>query len=315
MTPDLPASAPVTFPKYMVKAGVVVSRPPLITPDLLPFEKAYYLYQRRLNERLVLPFTQYFYYKRNTPAFLEWRKRKDERLGTPTRDIGEYNPYKDDGWNDEVLIGDNSADPERVVENLVQEEGRAEDFVGESGRVNTAGLRRSTAADEKNDQRSLERSLSRTLYLLVKEKNAFRDYESWVFPSGTLTSKDGLKEAAQRALDETCGQNLNTWFVGSHPVGHSVWKYRLGTTANEKLNETDTTSETSPETQVQTAHDAAEYVGDKTFFMKARVFAGQANVTDANGSYEDFKWLSKEEIKKHCKASYWSSIKDMLVAQ
>ena len=91
MTPDDPAASPLPQPRYNIKAGVVLSRPPLITPDPHPFETSYYLYQRRLNERLVLPFTQYFYYKRGTPSFEHWRTKRRERAGAAARDVGPYN--------------------------------------------------------------------------------------------------------------------------------------------------------------------------------------------------------------------------------
>lgn len=194
---DGPATSPVSQSRINVKAGILLSRPPLITADPHPFETAFHLYQRRLNERLVLPFTQYFYFRRGTPAFDHWRTRRRDRGGAAARDIGKYNAYDKEGWNDEVLMGDESANPKRLVEQLVEEEGRAEEFAGEKGDVKMAGLRRTTEADEKKDQQSLERNLSRTLYLLVKSKPQAKDQPEntlWKFPSGTLEGKEGLKE-------------------------------------------------------------------------------------------------------------------------
>jgi large subunit ribosomal protein L46 len=113
-----------------------------------------------------------------------------------TRDIGKYNAYTKESWNDEVLVGDDTANPRKIMEQLVDEEGRATEFVGESGLTETAGLKRRTEADEKNDQRSLERSLSRTLYLLVKRRTKEGKPESWVFPSGVLTGREGLNNVS-----------------------------------------------------------------------------------------------------------------------
>jgi len=160
---------------------------------------AYYLYQRRLNERLALPFTQYFYYKRGTPSFEHWRTKRRERGGVAARDIGPYNAYTKESWNDEVLVGNRDGEPETIVKKLVEEEGRAGEFVkeGESGDITMAGLRRTTEADEKNDQRSLERALSRTLYLLVKRRKGNsqeKENALWGFPSAPLVGKEGLKE-------------------------------------------------------------------------------------------------------------------------
>lgn len=189
----------------MVKAGVVVSRPPLITPNPHPFDTAFYLYQRRLNERLVLPFSQYFHYKRGTPAFEHWRTKRRERGGIAARDVGKYNAYTKESWNDEVLMGDDSAQPQKIVEQLIQEEGRGSEFVGEGEAADPAlaGLKRATQADTQNDQTSLERSLSRTLYLLVRPKlqgGSADAATSWRFPSGDVEEKEGLKEVCPRRL-------------------------------------------------------------------------------------------------------------------
>ncbi|RMZ91554.1 hypothetical protein DV736_g1197, partial [Chaetothyriales sp. CBS 134916] len=238
--------------------GIVLSRAPLLTPDTHPFETAYHLYQRRLNERLVLPFTQYLYYKRGTPSFEEWRQRRTARGGVAGRDIGHYNAYSKDSWHDEVLVGDESGSNQRILEQLVDEEGRGAEFTPRGGDVKTSGLTRVTAADERNDTRSLERKLSRTLYLLVKAESGKGEKGGWAFPSGPLLlppqqAKEGLREAAK------------------------------------------------PKTE-------------KTFFMKARIFAGQANVQQDAQAYQDFKWLTKEEIKTVVDSAYWSRIQDMLVA-
>ena len=168
-----------------------------MTPDPHPFETAFHLYQRRLNERLVLPFTQYFYYKPDTPAFERWRAAREARNGVAGRDVGGYNAFSKEGWNDEALVGDKVGDREMIVKRLVEEEGRGKDFVGKTGQVDMAGLRRTTEADQKGDVRSLERALSRTLYLVVKRKRTDgRNGTFWSFPSGGLRDKEGLKEVS-----------------------------------------------------------------------------------------------------------------------
>ena len=102
---------------------------------------------------------------------------------------------------------------------------------------------------------------------------------------------------------------MNTWFVGRHPVGHFVSgidKYDQSPT--EKTPE-------KKEKQIQSVFDGAGDVGEKTFFMKARIFAGQADVGGPNGSYDDFQWLAKEEIEEKVHQKYWSKVKNMLVEQ
>lgn len=91
---------------------------------------------------------------------------------------------------------------------LVDEEGRQNEFVGESGLTETAGLKRRTQADEKNDQRSLERKLQRTLYLLVKKRAREGKPESWVFPTGVLEGGEGLSKVS--TVDWTVNGRANT---------------------------------------------------------------------------------------------------------
>lgn len=298
-------------------AGVVLSRAPLITRDPHPFETAYYLYQRRLNERLVLPFTQYFYFKRGTPAFEHWRARRRERNNTAARDIGNYNPYKENGWNDEALVGDDVGEPDQVVRRLLEDEGKdvAKSIDAEvAAESKLGGLRRTTEADEKNDQKSLERALDRTLYLVVKKKSAGK-VDRWEFPDGPVEGEEGVKEVcesssmsdsfvnhpvqcAMRILDSSCGVNMNTWFVGNHPVGHLVKMH-----AKAEDEETSADEPLRPNAMI-----------GKTFFMKARIMAGQADINNASG-VEDFKWLAKDEIEKIVSPAYWSRVKNMLVEQ
>ncbi|OAP61819.1 hypothetical protein AYL99_04022 [Fonsecaea erecta] len=386
LSPSGPEASLSPQPLYTIKAGIVLSRPPLITPDPHPFETAFHLYQRRLNERLVLPFTQYFYYRRNTPAFEQWRKHRRERGGAATRDIGKYNAYSPEAWNDEVLVGDETGKPDKILEQLISEEGRADEFTGQ-GDPRFAGLRRVTEADEKNDQRSLERRLQRTLYLLVKlknkagqakEKDIAADGEKylWRFPSGPVVGFEGLREAAQRILFSSLGPNMNTFFVGNHPVGHYVARfsspqprpstpplYIPGSSSPAALEATEHRS-SSATTQVEKANDSTPLKqdlaatqtlvdGEKTFFMKARIMAGQADISystnranpsgkegetlpdtkvpgvgkgearDKKGvvvdmgldEIEDFKWLSKDEVEAHVHPDYWVRVKNMLVAQ
>lgn len=196
MTPDEPAPSPSSQPSYVVKAGVLLARAPLVTADPHPFEKAYHLYQRRLNERLVLPFTQYFYYKKGTPSFEHWRTNKTARGGVAARDIGKYSAYTKESWNDEVLVGDSTGERDNILEQLIQEEGRGADFAGETDLTKTAGLKRTTDADRNNDERSLERKLQRTLYLVVKEKSREGKPANWIFPSGALDQKEGIAEVS-----------------------------------------------------------------------------------------------------------------------
>lgn len=190
--PPVAQSSPST--SYAVNAGVLLSRPPQITRDLHPFEAAFFLYQKRLNERLALPFTRYFYFKARTPADREWKRKMAQRL-TPARDIGRYKGYGEEAWNDEVLVGAKESEFQWQVDRLL-EDAQSTGAEEEGNAVAAAAPKaeqeaferppsRVTKADESNDTKSLARALQRTLYLLVKNKEG-----RWEFPQDRLRDEN-----------------------------------------------------------------------------------------------------------------------------
>ncbi len=72
---------------YKIKSSIILTRPPLLTRDLSAFETAFFLYQKRLNERLTGPFVQQVYFKDETAAALDWRIKLQERRGTAGKDV------------------------------------------------------------------------------------------------------------------------------------------------------------------------------------------------------------------------------------
>lgn len=175
----------------------------MLTRDLHPFESAFFLYQRRLNERLALPFTRYFYVKKDTPADMEWKRKLKQRL-TPARDIGRYKGYGEEAWNDELLVGAKESDFHHQVEKLLED---AEQSGAEEGDAAATGGKtvereaverpqsRITEADRKGDVKSLNRLLPRTLYLLVKNNNG-----QWVFPQDKVEGRETLHMVRNRDI-------------------------------------------------------------------------------------------------------------------
>lgn len=92
---------------------------------------------------------------------------------------------------------------------------------------------------------------------------------------------------------------MNTWFVANHPIGHYSERPNVE-------NKSESTSATGTST-------TSEIDAEKTFFMKARIFSGQADLKENTFELEEFKWLTKEEIEKHVTPGYWQGIKNMLV--
>jgi large subunit ribosomal protein L46 len=83
---------------------------------------------------------------------------------------------------------------------------------------------------------------------------------------------------------------MNTWLIGHVPIGHHQIEYPKTTTLSSGLTEQ----------------------GAKTFFLKARIMAGQFNLKESKMGVKDFRWLAREELEKEVEEPYWKSIKNML---
>ncbi|KAF3915398.1 hypothetical protein AA313_de0208137 [Arthrobotrys entomopaga] len=275
---------------YQLAAATVVSRPPLLTRDLSEFEKQFFFYQKRLDKRIVKPFTRNFYFKEGTLAYDEWReKRKKMQV---------YDAWSANAWRDELRVGEQPMDDEEMdYDSLVKYTVSGEDISASdteeeiaAKRVMAKPLPRETEADLKNDVKSLNRKLSRTLYLLVKRGD--REENSWKFPQANIIGRENLRQCAEGILTKSCGPNMNYWMVGNAPIGHYAYDFA----------------------EVRKGEDH-EYIGKKVFFMKARIFAGRPNLMGNKAKITDFQWLAKEEIEAVVEPDYWKAIKRILVTR
>ncbi|KAF2862409.1 homoserine O-acetyltransferase [Piedraia hortae CBS 480.64] len=327
--PQQPAQAqdhlpPVAAAKtYRVVASPVLSRPPVLTRDLTSFEKAFFLYQKRLNERLALPFSRYFYYKKGTPSDPEWKRVIKERK-TPARDIGVYDAYGKERWHDEVMVGDQTAEPSNIIKSIIRdaegksildtESAKSEGKERDAGQANVQTslhqmevqrpLPRVTEADAKNDVRSLSRKLDRTLYLLVKTEDS-----RWRFPEDRVLGRESL--ATERILVQSGGINMNTWIVANHPIGHYIGHFNPSRPFDPAKAPQNEISRLAANSQPASEGQREEH-GEKVFFMKARILAGQADLSANQLGATDLQWLTKEEIAQRVKPGYWASVRNML---
>lgn len=138
---------------------------------------------------------------------------------THARDIGVYDATGKEAWNDEVLIGDDNAEIETVMEKLVLDaEGRTitsgelvQDQLSKeddstppsisgdpaSGEGTAKELEsrierpmpRVSEADQSNDRKSLSRKMDRALYLLVKNADG-----RWRFPEARMVERESLHQ-------------------------------------------------------------------------------------------------------------------------
>ncbi|KAG0315604.1 54S ribosomal protein L17 mitochondrial [Dissophora globulifera] len=258
-----------------IVAGVVVSRQPLILRDLSPFEQEYFLYQKQLERDNAAPFGAEFYFKKGSVAERRWKQQEAERNARSSTSTSSSSSSSSASASSAA----SKATGSEASEELTEEDRVAamESKIEFNDRV--------TEADRKNDVRSLERALQRTLYLIVKKP---REEHSWQFPQGGVRLCENLQEAASRELQEECGGNMDLWFVGRVPIGHHVYSHPKG---------------------FQT-EAAVAVKGTKVFFMKAHIFAGQVQVD--NKEIVDFAWVTKEEMKNYVSEDYYKVVEDML---
>src|SRR3569833_1190202 len=195
--PPPPARAPAAPALYKIKSGIVLTRPPLLTQYPTAFEKAFYLYQKRLEERLAAPFYPGMFFREGTPSDLDWKMKYAERGFMAAKDIGFYRPRRrDHRYRDEVLVGSRLGDPAVVREVLLKD---AEVRITEDGQEIPPEevvpverpLPRRSEADAKGDVRALDRAMEETLYLVVKGKSG-----AWEFPAGDVLTSENLHEVS-----------------------------------------------------------------------------------------------------------------------
>jgi large subunit ribosomal protein L46 len=274
---------------HVLRAGIILTRPPLLTRALTPFEEAFFFYQKRLNERLSLNFVKDVYYQKKSPARMDYMLKLRDRKGVISRELGDYRGKgAGDQWSDELMVGDRISKTEHIADVLARDavpriSEDAELIPVEERAPPEMPLPRETEADRKQDLQRLDREMDKTLYLMVMRKNL-----TWEFPTVQLQSDESLHEAAQRALNETAGVNMNTWIVGHAPVAHIVKK---------------------PEFSDDTG--AVETPGEKTFFIKGRIMAGQADLSENKLGYTAFSWLTRDKIKEMV-PSYYKNFECMM---
>ena len=84
---------------------------------------------------------------------------------------------------------------------------------------------------------------------------------------------------------------MNTWVLGNAPVCHQVYTYPQSNVEKDK---------------------GYEICGDKTFFMKERIMAGQVDLKANKCGIEDFRWLAREEMQEHLSQPDYAAIKSIL---
>lgn len=187
-----------------IAAGLILSRTPIVTPDINQLESQYYEYQSQLRRRLMWTFPYYFYYKKGTVAE---RRFISAQRGPISRQPGVWYPkgVPDIKHNRERSKKQEIVLPRENIEGSQNDDDLSRPIVPNS---------RVTQADEKGDLSSLERQLARTLYLLVQTNRG-----EWKFPSFQVQNDDTpLHIRAEEGIKELGGQELLTWSVSNTPA-------------------------------------------------------------------------------------------------
>lgn len=184
-----------------VLSTLLLSRTPVITAELPEFQKVYYRYQKELWKRLMWTFPKWFYFREGTLAEQKYRElNKNPTYNNPNIEfVGgrpEIRQQRDRRFKQEVRL------PKTYDESG---DAAATDSLSRKIVPNS----RTTKADETNDLMSLERKLSRTLYLLVNEKG------QWKFP--TFAASGSLHQSAQDGLHSIGGDKINYFCVSTKP--------------------------------------------------------------------------------------------------
>lgn len=95
---------------------------------------------------------------------------------------------------------------------------------------------------------------------------------------------------------------MNTWLVGHAPIGHY--------TTIPRLHDSTDPENTNPNPSKKSTKVVKS--GEKTFFMKGRIMAGQADLKGNLYGMEDYAWLTKAEVEGKVGRKYWSWVKNML---
>ncbi|ODV95181.1 hypothetical protein PACTADRAFT_49929 [Pachysolen tannophilus NRRL Y-2460] len=270
----------------LINAGILLSRNPIVTADMNDFEKKYYKYQEELSRRLMWTFPQFFYFRKGT---LAERRFLDAQRGPVSKQPGVWFPK---GVPDIMHNRERRYKQEIIIPR--------EETSSTSGQEDSNSISRPiqpnsriTKSDELNDFKSLERKLSRTLYLVINTN----ENNIWKFPSFQL-EKDlkPLHIVAEEGLRKLGGDLIKTWTVSNTPT--AVLKY-----SKDKKLIIDTNS--------NDANNDDETNISREYLIKSHILAGKFQLQPSQ-NIKEFRWLTKEEIEKLVTPNYFQQIGHLL---
>mmetsp|Transcript_14898 Transcript_14898/g.21067 ORF Transcript_14898/g.21067 Transcript_14898/m.21067 type:complete len:352 (+) Transcript_14898:232-1287(+) len=127
---------------------------------------------------------------------------------------------------------------------------------------------RITEADKSGNVRTLDRRLNTRVYLAVNQK--YQDKTRWTLPTVTLENDETLLQAAQRAVKQVAGDELELWCPSNCPMAVDMY-----VPPNPPKD--------------------SNIFGNKTFYMRVQYDEGQVDESKQN-MYQDYAWLDRSEI-------------------
>lgn len=244
-----------------IKAAILLTRQPILTPDLTDFESKYYSYQEELQRRLMWTFPQYYYFKKGS---LSERKFVKAQRGPVSKQPG---VFYEKGIPDVVHNRER-----RLKQDVVIPKDEYDESMSDISRPVIPNSR-TTKADESNDLKSLERKLSRSLYLLIKDGK-----KGWKLPSfGLIENQLALHKTAEAGLRLLGGESISTWTVARSPAG--LLKYKGDQLVSS--DESDLTRE---------------------YIIKSHILSGEFKPKNI-----EYAWLVREEIEDLVSKDYFNS--------
>eukprot|EP01134_Creolimax_fragrantissima_P004240 CFRG4240T1 len=243
-----------------LSVGVILERNPTLTPEPDAFEVEYEEYA----ERIRLGKSKYSMDELDRIKLNEKLRKEREKSRASLRARG-----IDPGEDSEDEMEDEATD------NLFEPASRI------------------TEADKKNDYKSTERKLARTLYLIVRDPSKRKDGFDWRFPQGVYKTEDTtLRKAAERVIVETAFTNIpvngkqnNIYFIGNVPSGHMEYAYPERYTAEDGTKAAD------------------------VFFYRAQWFDHSVELSK---KYRDYMWVTKNELQMRVNPKYWEIVGPIL---
>jgi hypothetical protein len=200
---------------YNILAGVLLQRPPLLNPEIHPFEREVYRYQDMIEKHQTNKFHINFYFKKGSIGEVRWKR--EHKRGARRSPGGIIRPRAEEDepeWfvggssdanvmevrHDNAMrvqeVGNKSPDEEKIESKLelAREEEEDDDLEGYSEEeVAIGGV--DIPEEIRLDYHRLEREPSQTLYCIVKRSATYhtksgRIIRGWELPSCEAIGRD-----------------------------------------------------------------------------------------------------------------------------